>query len=97
MVTFSKITGLRCWLRCYVSQRQNWPSQLAGQTPGPVQVTTSSHGWIRIPIACTIGVIVSFLVWLFHLISAGFMFRLAIAMVGIGSASYLVSLTGIGS
>lgn len=50
-----------------------------------------------IPITCTIGVMISFLVWLFHLISAGFMFRLAIAMVGIGSASYLVSLTGIGS
>ncbi|WP_407242308.1 hypothetical protein [Escherichia coli] len=97
MVTFSKITGLRCWLRCYVSQRQNWPSQLAGQTPGPVQVTTSSHGWIpdsyrlyyrRDRVVPRLAV-PSYFRW--------FMFRLAIAMVGIGSASYLVSLTGIGS
>lgn len=50
-----------------------------------------------IPIACTIGVICSFLAWLFHLISPAFMFRLAVSMVGIGSAAYLVSLTGIGS
>ncbi|ECY3828454.1 TPA: conjugal transfer protein TraM [Klebsiella pneumoniae] len=50
-----------------------------------------------IPMACTIAVIVSFLAWLFHLISAGFMFRLAMSMIGIGSAAYLVSLTGIGS
>lgn len=32
MVTFSKITGLRCWLRCYVSQRQNWPRSWRADT-----------------------------------------------------------------
>lgn len=64
-----------------------------GQSTGN-NIKTWMDTWI--PIGCTIGVMVSFLVWLFHLISAGFMFRLAIGMIGIGSASYLVSLTGIG-
>lgn len=66
--------------------------------------TASSTGnnllqWLNtwIPIACTIGVMVGFLLWLFHVIPASWMFRAAIALVGIGSTSYLISLTGIGS
>ncbi|ECH2023032.1 TrbC/VirB2 family protein [Salmonella enterica] len=98
MVTFFKNNGfaLLVALLCIAAPEL---ALAAGGVDTGASTGNNIKSWLDtwIPIACTIGVIVSFLVWLFHLISAGFMFRLAIAMVGIGSASYLVSLTGIGS
>ena len=98
MVTFFKNNGfaLLVALLCIAAPEL---ALAAGGADTGASTGNNIKSWLDtwIPIACTIGVIVSFLVWLFHLISAGFMFRLAIAMVGIGSASYLVSLTGIGS
>lgn len=97
MVTFFKNNGfaLLVALLCIAAPEL----ALAGGADTGASTGNNIKAWLDtwIPIACTIIVIVSFLVWLAHLISAGFMFRMAIAMIGIGSASYLVSLTGIGS
>ncbi|CDL50768.1 TraM [Escherichia coli ISC41] len=40
---------------------------------------------------------VSCFMWMLHVIPASFIPRIVISLIGIGSASFLVSLTGVGS
>ncbi|CAD0362308.1 TrbC/VirB2 family protein [Xanthomonas campestris pv. campestris] len=50
-----------------------------------------------IPIAATILVIVSFILWMAHILRQDFAVRLIVGLVGIGSASYIVGLFGLGT
>ncbi|ASW48767.1 TrbC/VirB2 family protein [Xanthomonas hortorum] len=50
-----------------------------------------------IPIAATILVIVCFLAYMAHLLRQEFAVRMVIGLIGIGSASYIVGLFGLGS
>ncbi|MEW5291804.1 TrbC/VirB2 family protein [Erwinia papayae] len=57
------------------------------------------NAWLKtwIPIAFAVAILASAVAWGFHLLPASWMFRIFIACMVGGSASYLVSLTGLGS
>lgn len=58
---------------------------------------TSLQSWLNtwIPIACAICIMVCAFAWVLHLISIAWAVRVAIGLIFIGSASYLVSLMGL--
>ena len=58
---------------------------------------TSIQSWLNtwIPIACAICIMVCAFAWILHLISIAWAVRVAIGLIFIGSASYLVSLLGV--
>lgn len=72
---------------------------MAAGTDTGESTATSFQTWLDtwIPIGCAIAIIVSCFMWMLHVIPASFMPRIVIGLIGIGSASYLVSLTGVGS
>ncbi|EPR5023042.1 TPA: TrbC/VirB2 family protein [Pseudomonas aeruginosa] len=57
----------------------------------------SVETWLRvwIPIACVLGIMVMALLWWLHAIHATFIIRGVVAMILIGSASYIVSFFGL--
>lgn len=58
---------------------------------------TSIQSWLNtwIPVACAICIMVCAFAWILHLISIAWAVRVAIGLIFIGSASYLVSLMGV--
>lgn len=60
---------------------------------------TSIQTWLNewIPIGCAIAIVVSAFAWMLHLIPMSWAVRVGVGLIVIGSASYLVSLTGVGS
>lgn len=58
---------------------------------------TSIQSWLNtwIPVACAICIMVCAFAWMLHLISISWASRVAIGLIFIGSASYLVSLMGV--
>ena len=60
---------------------------------------TSFQTWLNewIPIGCAIVIVVCAFAWMLHVISMAFASRIVIGLIIIGSASYLVSLLGVGS
>ncbi|MBT0731476.1 TrbC/VirB2 family protein [Rosenbergiella nectarea] len=58
---------------------------------------TSIQSWLNtwIPVACAICIMVCAFAWMLHLISIAWASRVAIGLIFIGSASYLVSLMGV--
>ncbi|EBW7114466.1 conjugal transfer protein TraM [Salmonella enterica subsp. enterica serovar Telelkebir] len=72
---------------------------LAGGTDTGESTATSIETWLDtwIPLACTIGIIVSSLLWMLHVLPASWIPRIVFGLVFIGSAAYLVSMTGVGS
>lgn len=60
---------------------------------------TSLQTWLNewIPIGAAIAIVVCAFAWMLHLISMAWASRVAIGLIVMGSASYLVSLTGVGS
>lgn len=71
---------------------------LASGTDTGEAAATSLQTWLDtwIPIGCAIAIAVSCFGWMLHVIPASFMPRIAFGLIGIGSASYLVSLLGVG-
>jgi type IV secretory pathway VirB2 component (pilin) len=51
-----------------------------------------ANSWLMtwIPTACIIGLIVSALAWMFHMLRLDWAVRLCVGMIVIGSASYIV-------
>ena len=72
---------------------------LAAGTDTGESTATSIPTWLStwIPIGCAIAIMVSCFMWMLHVIPASFIPRIVISLIGIGSASFLVSLTGVGS
>jgi len=60
---------------------------------------TSAQTWFMtwIPTACTLGLIVSALAWMFHMLRLDWAVRLCAGMIVIGSASYIVGWFGLSS
>jgi len=60
---------------------------------------TSIQTWLNewIPIACAIAIVVAALAWMMHMLPMSWAVRMGVGLIVIGSASYLVSLTGVTS
>lgn len=58
---------------------------------------SSLKAWLMtwIPIACVIGLIISALAWIFHMLRLDWAVRLCVGMIAIGSASYIVGWFGL--
>jgi hypothetical protein len=71
-------------------------AQMSG-TDTSTSSLTSAQSWMMtwIPIACTLGLIVSALAWMFHMLRLDWAVRLCVGMICIGSASYIVGWFGL--
>lgn len=60
---------------------------------------TGIQTWLNtwIPIACAVAIVVCAFAWMLHLIPISWVPRIVFGLIFIGSATYLVSLTGVGS
>ncbi|ECC1675593.1 conjugal transfer protein TraM [Salmonella enterica] len=72
---------------------------LAAGTDTGESTATSLQTWLNtwIPLGCALAIVVSCFLWMLHVIPASFIPRIIFSLIGIGSATYLVSLTGVGS
>lgn len=74
------------------------PQLAMAQAETATSSLNSLKSWMMlwIPLACTIGLIVSALAWMFHMLRLDFAVRLCIGMIIIGSASFIVGWFGLG-
>lgn len=70
----------------------------AGIDTGQAAIS-SIQSWLNtwIPMACAVVIVICAFAWILHMISIAWAARVAIGLIFIGSASYLVSLLGVSS